>query len=251
MVGLEPVELSPQGDFTDKPFVSVAPQNATYRAFLSEVDVERNGRVPVIVALGDSVTDGVGSTVGANHRWPDRLAERLAASHRTPVAVLDAGIAGNQLLSDGAAFGGQNALARLDRDVLSVPGVTHLILLEGINDVLAGDESPPASEALIGGYRQVIARAHAHGIKVIGGTITPAGRGKFALSPEGQAVVRKVNEWIRVGGAFDGVVDFDAALRDPTAPDQIRGNLRSEDGLHPNDAGYRAMADAIDLSFFR
>jgi lysophospholipase L1-like esterase len=104
---------------------------------------------------------------------------------------------------------------------------------------------------LIGGYRQIIARAHARGIKVIGGTMSPSGRGKFALSLEGQAVVRKVNEWIRVGGSFDGVVDFDAALRDPKAPDQIRANLRTEDGLHPNDAGYRAMADAIDLSLFR
>jgi lysophospholipase L1-like esterase len=251
MVGLEPLELSSNGNYTDKPFVSVAPQIATYRAFLSEVDVERDDRVPVIVALGDSVTDGVGSTLGANHRWPDRLAERLAARSGIPVAVLDAGIAGNQLLSDGAAFGGQNALARLDRDVLSVPGVTHLIILEGINDVLVGGESPPTSEALIGGYRQIIARAHARGIKVIGGTMTPSGRGKFALSLEGQAVVRKVNEWIRVGGSFDGVVDFDAALRDPKAPDQIRANLRTEDGLHPNDAGYRAMADAIDLYLFR
>jgi len=189
--------------------------------------------------------------VGANHRWPDRLAERLAAKERgIPAAVLDAGIAGNQLLSDGAAFGGQNALARLDRDVLSVPGVTHLIILEGLNDVLVGGDTPPSAEALISGYLQIIARAHVHGIKAIGGTIAPSGRGRFALSPTGKAVVQKVNQWIRTGGAFDAIADFDAALRDPKAPDQIRVDLRTEDGLHPNDAGYRAMADAIDLSLF-
>jgi lysophospholipase L1-like esterase len=252
MVGLQPVELSPKGDYTDKPFVSVAPPIASYRAFLSAVDVERSGRAAVIVTLGDSITDGVASTPGADHRWPDFLAENLAAEpHGAPTAVLDAGLAGNQLLSEGAAFAGQSALARLDRDALSVPGVTHLIVLEGINDVLVGGESPPEATALIEGYRQIIARGHARGIKIIGATITPSAGGRFELSPAGLAVVKAVNDWIRTGGAFDGVVDFDAALRDPGAPDHMRADLRSEDGLHPNDAGYRVMADAVDLSLFR
>ena len=252
MVGQQPVELSPKGDFTKKSFVSIAPPIATYRAFLSEVDVKQDGPATVIVALGDSITDGVASTVGADHRWPDRLAERLAAGPQSPqAAVLDAGFAGNQLLSEGAAFAGPSALDRLDRDALSVPGVTHLIVLEGINDLLVGGESPPSAAALIQGYRRIVAQAHGHGIKVIGGTITPAAGGRFVLSPAGQAVMREVNDWIRTGGAFDGVVDFDAALRDSNAPDRLRADLRSADGLHPNDAGYRAMADAVDLSLFR
>ena len=252
MVGLQPVELSPKGDYTAKPFQSVAPPIASYRAFMSEVDVQRSARTSAIVVLGDSITDGVASTMGADHRWPDRLAERLAATPRsTPAAVLDAGLAGNQLLSEGAAFAGPSALDRLDRDALSVPGVTHLIVLLGINDLLIGGESPPSAEALIRGYRQIIAQAHGRGIKVIGGTITPSAGGRFTLASAGQAVMREVNEWIRTGGAFDGVVDFDVALRDPNAPDRLRAELRSEDGLHPNDAGYRAMADAVDLSLLR
>jgi lysophospholipase L1-like esterase len=204
------------------------------------------------VVLGDSISDGVGSTPGADQRWPDQLARRLVAQRgRSAPAVVNAGLAGNQLLSDGVAFGGQNALARLDRDVLSVPGITHVIVEEGVNDLLVGGDTPPSAEAVIAGLRQIIARARIHGVKIIGCTITPSAGGRFALTPSAEAVAQKVNDWIRTSGAFDGVADFDAAVRDPQAPERMRAAFRSEDGLHPNDAGARALAEAVDLSSLR
>ncbi len=249
--GLQPPEVSPPGDFTDRPFTSVAPPAAGWRAFLSQVEVETTPR-PVIVALGDSITDGFASTPGADHRWPDRLAERLAAASRTPPAVVNAGIGGNRILSEATlAVLGENVLSRLDRDALSVPGVTHIVLLEGINDIGGGGASPPSAESLILGYRQIIARAHARGVKVIGATLTPfQGPKPIYYGPAGEPVRQQLNDWIRHGGAFDGVIDFDAAVRDPKAPRQMRADLQSGDWLHPNDAGYAAMGDSIDLSLF-
>ncbi|MGH9204580.1 MAG: SGNH/GDSL hydrolase family protein, partial [Vicinamibacterales bacterium] len=211
-----------------------------------------------IVAFGDSITDGMGSTLNANRRWPNYLARRLAErTGRSPVAVLDQGISGNRILHDVA---GQNALARFDRDVLAWPRVSHLIVLEGINDIgfpeLKGvplgegvDVSPVTAEAIIAGHKQLIARAHTSGIKVIGATLTPFGGAMYA-SAGGEAKRQAVNAWIRNGGAYDGVIDFDLATRDPKDPGKMRADLHSGDWLHPNDAGYAAMAAAVDLSLF-
>jgi lysophospholipase L1-like esterase len=226
---------------------------ATYRAFLSGVEVESAAApAPVIVAFGDSITDGFQSTTGTDRRWPDRLAERLAAKKPgRPLGVVNAGIGGNRVLSNGAiAVFGQSALTRFDRDVLSVPGVTHVIVLEGVNDLGSSKTNPPTAEALIGGYRQIIARGHAHGLKVIGATILPYGGAAYFGEP-GEAARQAVNHWIRDSHAFDAVIDLDAAIRDPARPERMRADLQSGDWLHPNDAGYRVMGDAVDLSLFR
>lgn len=244
MTGAELVSVAP-GDATQAPPPAKGP--ADWRAFLSEVDVEASE--PVIATFGDSITDGSHATDGANHRWPDRLAERLAASGR-PAAVVNTAISGNRMLSDGAiAIFGQSALARFDRDVLAVPGVTHVTVLEGVNDLGMG-KPPPAAEALIAGYRQLIARAHARGLKIIGATILPyAGASYFSAA--GEAERQKVNAWIRASHEFDGVIDFDAVIRDPAKPDRMKADLQSGDWLHPNDAGYRVMGEAVDLALFR
>lgn len=240
-------QISPAGDFTDKPFTPVATTRA--RTFLSEVDVETAKRGPVIVAFGDSITDGYLSTADADRRWPDRLAERLAAGKAKGAAVVNAGIGGNRVLSGGALpVFGIAALARFDRDVLSVPGVSHVVVLEGVNDL--GARPPPPPDALIAGYRQLIARAHAHGVKLILGTILPYG-GATYFRPEGEAARSKVNDWIRTQREADGVVDFDKAVRDPAEPTKMRKELQSGDWLHPNDAGYRAMGEAVPLALFR
>jgi lysophospholipase L1-like esterase len=248
--GLELVQVA-AGDATQRA-LPPATGTAQYRAFLSGVEVETTAAAgPVIVAFGDSITDGYQSTVGANRRWPDRLEERLAA--RDPGradAVVNAGIGGNRVLSDGAiAIFGQSALTRFDRDVLSVPGATHVVVLEGVNDLGASRTAPPSAEALIAGYRQLIARTHAHGLKIIGATILPYGGASY-FAPPGEAVRTAVNTWIRTFHEFDGVIDLDAAIRDPARPERMRAELQSGDWLHPNDAGYRVMGDAVDLALF-
>ena len=241
--------VSPPGDYTGRAFASVDPGRPDYRAFLSAVDVESPAPGPVIVALGDSITDGFKSTDDANQRWPDRLAERLAV-RGAPAAVVNAGMSGNRLLADGYIPPmGQSALNRFDHDVLAVPGVTHVIVLEGVNDLGAVGLPLPDAEHMIDGYRQLITRAHARGVKVIVATILPY-EGAWYFHPEGEAVRQAVNLWIRTGGGSDGVIDFDALLRDPQHPARLRADLQAGDWLHPNDAGYRAMGDAIDLSLF-
>jgi lysophospholipase L1-like esterase len=250
--GLELVQVT-RGDTTRQPAPPSTGGTTQYRAFLSGVEVETSAAPgPVIVAFGDSITDGYQSTIGANRRWPDRLEERLSARDGArATAVVNAGISGNRVLSDGSiAIFGQSALSRFDRDVLSVPGATHVIVLEGVNDLGSSKTAPPSAEALIAGYRQLIARAHAHGLKVIGGTILPYG-GANSFADPGEANRRAVNAWIRTAREFDGVIDFDAAIRDPARPERMRAELQSGDWLHPNDAGYRVMGDAVDLALFR
>ena len=205
------------------------------------------------MTFGDSITDGARSTPDANRSWPSILAERLVANKATAnLAVLNQGISGNRLVRDGTAA---NALARFDRDVLAQAGVKWVTLLEGINDIGRGTGANAAAtdavtaDDLIGALRQLVDRAHSHGIKVIGCTLTPySGAGYY--SEKGDAIREAVNRWIRTSGAFDAVVDFDAATRDLNNPKQFRAEFDSGDHLHPNDAGYKAMAEAVKLSIF-
>lgn len=211
-----------------------------------------------IVAFGDSITDGAASTVDANHRWPNFLAARLSPK-RKDLGILDEGIGGNRILHDpiSEVRFGVNALARFDRDVLAQPGVRYVIVLEGINDIGHPGQSAPPSEAvsaedLIAAYKQMIDRAHDKGIKIFGCTLTPfeGTRSHGYFTPEKERTRKAVNEWIRSSHAFDGVIDFDKAVQDPAAPDRILAAYDSGDHLHPGDAGYKAMADAIDLQLF-
>ncbi|ATI83125.1 SGNH/GDSL hydrolase family protein [Sphingobium yanoikuyae] len=224
---------------------------------LAALEVERCAPARLVVALGDSITDGKGSTTNGNDRWTDRLAQRLQADpKRRDIAVVNQGIGGNRLLNDGL---GPNALARLDRDVLAQPGVTHLVLLEGVNDLGTLTRDAPVSVAdhkahvarIIGAYRQIIARAHARGIKVIGATIMPfVGNDYYHADAQNEADRQAVNAWIRAPGHFDGLVDFDRAARDPARLDRLLPAYDGGDALHPNPAGYRAMGDAVPLTLF-
>jgi lysophospholipase L1-like esterase len=221
-------------------------------AWLAAIDVVAPRDAFTIVALGDSITDGYATTPDADKAWPALLAKRLLANKATQnIAVVNQGISGNQVLRDGA---GISALARLDRDVLSRPGVQWVILLEGINDInIRGrSDSPTAltSDELIWGYRQIIERCHAHGIKVIGATIMPE-EGVPTASERGEQIRQTVNQWIRTKGNFDAVVDFDSVVRDPARPIRIRQEFDPGDHIHPNDAGNQAMADAFDITLFR
>ena len=217
--------------------------------WISGIDVMAPADAGAIVAFGDSITDGTTSTINANKSWPSQLSERLAANPATAnVAVLNFGIAGNQVLGDGA---GVSALARFDRDVLSPAGVKWLMILEGINDMnLAGRGGQTGfqlkAEHLIAGMQQMIERAHTHGIKVIGCTLTPFGNASDTV----EAMRQELNAFIRTSGAFDAVVDFDKVIRDPSDQRQFIKEYNNTDKLHPNDAGYKAMADAVDLALF-
>jgi lysophospholipase L1-like esterase len=218
---------------------------------LARVEVAAAAPVMTVVAFGDSITDGSRSTIDTNNRWPDQLARRLAASQNgTRVAVLNAGIAGNRVLSDGAAQTGMNALARFDRDALLQPGVTHVVVMEGINDIGNARESPsPSAADVIAAHRQLIERAHARGLRIYGATLTPF-EGAAYWTATGEAKRAAVNQWIRTGRAYDGVIDFDAVIRDPAAPTKFNPKYDAGDHLHPNDAGYQAMGNAVDLALF-
>jgi len=226
---------------------------AEYWCWLSGVDVLAPADAAAIVAYGDSITDGATSTANTNRSWPSILAQRLQANRATKdLAVVNTAISGNRLLHD---FIGTSALARFERDVLSEPGVKWVTLLEGINDIGFSNlpNAPPGegvtADDVIGALRQIVERAHVQGIKVLGGTLTPYA-GAAYYDEKGEASRETVNQWIRTSGVFDAVVDFDAVVRDPKNPKQIRADFNISDHLHPNDAGYKAMADAIDLAIF-
>ena len=250
-VGLHTTYISKDGDATAQPSIADATTTQSYY-WLTNVDVAAPPDAAAIVTFGDSITDGAVSTPNTDRSWPSLLARRLAASGGANIAVLNQGISGNRLLRDGA---GVNALARFDRDVLAQPGVKWLMILEGINDIGLGSRTGAAatdavtSDDLIAALKQLIERAHMHGIKVIGGTLTPF-EGAAYYSEAGEQIRMAVNQWIRSSGAFDAVVDFEAATRDPDHPKQFRPGFNKGDHLHPNDAGYQAMADAIPLSIF-
>ena len=224
---------------------------------ISGIDVMALPQAAAIVTLGDSITDGRGSTTNGNDRWPDDLARRLQASRATrTLSVLNVGTGGNRLLLDGL---GPNALARFDRDILAQAGARYLIVYEGINDLgtltIDHEVSPDQHQALvrqmIGAYEQIMVRAHAHGIRVLGATITPdMGFAYYHPTAANEADRQAVNAWIRTPGHVDAVVDFDKVVRDPAHPDQLLPAYDSGDHLHPTPAAYRAMADAIPLLFF-
>jgi lysophospholipase L1-like esterase len=247
--------ISGNGNFVaDESFK--AAQTVPSRIFLSGIAVDAKADTRSVVMFGDSITDGDGSSLDANKRYPDILAERLVAAG-ADVSVLNEGISGARVLTDRM---GDNALARFDRDVLSHPKVSTVVLMMGINDIGWPDsvlvpkgEAAPSADQIIVGYQQLIDRAQAHGLKIIGATLTPF-EDTFQGGPlegyynEEKEVKRKaVNEWIRNSGAFDAVIDFDALLRDPKDAERIRAEFDKGDHLHPNDAGYQAMAESIDL----
>jgi lysophospholipase L1-like esterase len=226
--------------------------------FLSGVDVAAAPGAASIVVLGDSITDGHGATTNGNDRWTDDLVRRLQGSSVTrTVAVLNVGTGGNHLLTDGL---GPNTLARFDRDVLAQNGVRYLVVFEGVNDLGTLAFGKTMSEAehekllhrIIGAYTQIIVRARAHGITVIGATITPfTGSSYYRPGVANEADRQAVNTWIRSNGHFDSVIDFDKAIADPVHPDHLRSDYDCGDHLHPSPAGYQAMADAISLTLFQ
>ena len=223
------------------------------RFLLNDVEIAGTAK-HTIVAFGDSITDGVGSTLDANQRWPDLLASRLQADPKlSAIGVANSGIGGNRILHD--QFG-PSALSRFDRDALEKPGVRWIVLMEGINDVGNSDSAIVANDKLsaqqiIGGMQTLIARTHARNIKIYGATLTPFGGAAWPYhTAAGETQRQAINTWIRQSGAFDGVVDFDMAIRDPSHPQQMRSAFDSGDHLHPNSAGYRAMAAAVDLNAF-
>jgi lysophospholipase L1-like esterase len=242
------------GDQTSAAKITEPTEVASW-VFLAGVDVMASAATESIVTFGDSITDGARSTTDTNHRWPDILAARLKGHHR---GLLNAGIGGNRILHDALPNNirfGENALARFDRDVLSQAGVGYVVVLEGINDLGHAGTSAPASEAVsadevIAGLTQIIERSHEKGIKVIGCTILPF-EGAAYFSAEREMKRKLINEWIRNGKKFDGVVDFDKATRDPQHPDHVLPAYDSGDHLHPADAGYKAMGEAIDLALFK
>jgi lysophospholipase L1-like esterase len=210
--------------------------------WLDAVSVDTSTAVSSVVTLGDSITDGWASTADQNRRWPDYLSRRLqAASGITVKGVANEGISGNKVLADGY---GQAALSRLQRDVLSQPGVSTVFMLEGINDIKA--HTGVTVDGLIAGYRQIIDRAHAAGKCVVGATVMPY-KGWYEYDAAGEAVRQGVNDWIRHGGAFDAVVDFDKIMRNPYDQQETMPFFDSGDHVHPNDKGMQAMADAVDL----
>jgi lysophospholipase L1-like esterase len=224
---------------------------------ITEIDVRAAPKSAAVVVLGDSITDGHGATTNGNDRWTDVLAQRLQAAPKTRgIGVSNQGIGGNHLLTDGL---GPNAQARFDRDVLAPAGVRWAIVFEGVNDLggLARNGEVPATEhsalvqRILAAYQQIVARAHAHGLRVYGATITPyVGSPYYHPGPLSEADRQAVNQWIRTSEQFDAVIDFDAVIRDPQHPDQMLPLYDSGDHLHPSPAGYKAMGGAVPLELF-
>ena len=248
--------VSSQGNYVGATRIPVTATTAYRRSdglasassfFLARVEVVTARPTGVLVAFGDSITDGTQSGMDVNRRWPDLLAIRLHGAD-IRLSVVNGGIGGGRVLEDGV---GPNALARFDRDVLAQPGVTHVTILEGVNDIRAGGNKPSPSVAdLIAGHRQLIDRAHARGLRVFGGTVLPF-EGDSNWTPEGEAKRQALNDWIRQSGAYDAVLDFDHSVRDPSRPTRMQAKFDSGDHLHPAPAGYRVMADSINLNLFR
>ena len=253
--GVQTAYISGPGNFTtDATFK--ADSTLKSRLFLSDILVDAVPESQAIVFFGDSITDGNCSSPDANNRWPDHIAKRLQEANRN-VAVVNEAFSGNRVLTDGM---GVNALARFDSDVLSHPHVSTVVLMMGINDIgwpgenaITPDDKEPTAEDIITGYKQLIDRAHAHGIRIVAATLTPFVDTFKGLPTEGYYTPEKerirvaVNEWIRTGGGFDSVIDFDKVMEDPGRPGYLRDDYDCGDNLHPNDAGYKAMADAVDL----
>ncbi len=221
--------------------------------WLEGVDVRAAPRAGAIVAFGDSITDGFSTTPDADTPWPSILARRLGAQRGPARSVINMGISGNRVLREGA---GSSGLARFDRDVLSRPAARWVLLLLGINDIgFSAIPGLPASEKataedIIAGHQMLISRARLHGLSIIGATLMPF-EGVNTYTPAGEEMRQQVNQWIRSSGQFDAVIDFDAATRDPARPTRLHPEFDSGDHIHPNDAGNRAMAEAVDLSLFR
>ncbi|MGX7896383.1 SGNH/GDSL hydrolase family protein [Tsuneonella sp. HG222] len=258
LTGVDELAVSPPGNFVGKAFEPV--DRKQFRAFLAGVEVFSPDARGTIVTYGDSITDGVGASPGKNRRWPDVLADRLQAAGKE-WAVANQAISGNRVLSPGM---GESALARFDEDVLSLPGVKYMIVFEGVNDIgnafgpqransgpprLTIDQPKISTEQMIAGYRQLIARAHEKGIKVIGSPIGPY-KGAGYWSEEGEAARQAINDWIVNGGAFDAVVRLDTAFADPADPRQMREGYHMGDHLHGSDAGLKAVGESIDLALF-
>jgi lysophospholipase L1-like esterase len=241
------------GDLVSAPDLP-ATGKADHWYFIDGLDVLAQAPSAALVVLGDSITDGRGSTTNGNDRWPDLLARILQAGQRTKnIGVLNQGIGGNNILHNGL---GPSALSRFDRDVLDQPGVRWLIVLEGINDLggavkarAAGKPAATASD-IIAAYEQFVAKAHSHGIRAYGATILPFEGFTSYFTPESEADRQKVNDWIRTSGVFDGVVDLDLATRDSEKPSFLSPKAGSTDHLHPGPAGYEMMAEAVDPGLF-
>jgi len=250
-VGLHTTYLS-SGNVTDDVDLPNPAATSLNYYFLTGVDVLAEKKAAAIVAFGNSITDGVGSTANTNGEWPSLLAARLQGRHDLDhLAVLNEGISGNRLLHQNA---GPNALNRYDRDVLRQPGVKYVVVLLGINDIGFSGFFPTeavTADEIIAGHHQLIARAHELGLTIYGATLTPfAGLGPPYYSDAGEVKRQAVNDWIRTSGEYDGVIDFEAAVRDDSDPPMFQPDLTVE-FLHPNDAGYEAMVQAIDLMLFK